>query len=138
MEKAKIMKLKDKEKEIEEMFLGIPEFQRIFKQYERFLRYYNIYNWNEHTTKEKLEKKRDDLLALAQGLGPMDLTILYYVRNIRGLGQYRMIKLLRKLYTAERAFEKSLNHEEDCDDFFWVGGFSYKKVGKGENSQKNP
>ena len=138
MEKAKIMKLKDKEKEIEEMFSGIPEFQRIFKQYERFLRYYNIYNWNEHTTKEKLEKKRDALLALAQGLGPMDLTILYYVHNIKSLGQYRMIKLLRKLYNAELAFENGLNNEEVRDEFSLVGGFSYKKVEKEGNSKKNP
>ncbi len=132
------MKLKEKEEEIEKMFVGIPEFQRVFKQYEHSLRYYNNYSWNENTTKEKLEKKRDVFLELAQGLGQMDLIVLYYVRNIKSLGLHRMIRLLRKVYDAEHAFENSLYNMEENEDLSLVGGFSRKKKEKQGNSQKNP
>ena len=49
--------MKEAFQEIEEMFHGIPELQNLFKKYERDIRFYNRYNWNEATTKEKLIKK---------------------------------------------------------------------------------
>ena len=42
--------------EIEDMFRGIPKLQTLFKKYERDIRFYNRYNWNEVTTKGKLIK----------------------------------------------------------------------------------
>ena len=71
--------MKEAFQEIEDTFRGIPELVRIFQRYERRIRYYNRYNWNANTTKEKLIQKRNELLELAKHLDNRHLMILYYI-----------------------------------------------------------
>lgn len=122
--------------EIEEMFRGIPEFVRVFQLYEYELRYYNRYNWNRYTTKEKYEQKRDELLEIAKHLDHRDLLILYYIRHTDGLGVERTINILRGFYRAQCRFRNEICGKEEYMDIFEIGRYyGLKKLSK---SQKNP
>ena len=59
-------KMKEAYAERDGMFYAIPEFARIFKQYEYDIRYYNRYQWSAQTTKESLIRKRDELLNMVK------------------------------------------------------------------------
>ena len=128
--------MKEAFQEIEDMFRGIPELVRVFQQYERDIRYYNRYNWNADTTKEKLIQKRNELLELAKNLDNRDLMILYYIENTDGLGSYRALNILRDYYRAQCKFKNQISKNEEYVDVLEVGGYSGLK--KHEKTQKNP
>lgn len=129
-------KMKEALEEIEDMFRGIPEWTRIFQQYERDIRYYNRYEWNEYTTKEKFIQKRDELLEMAKRLSNRHLLILYYVEHIEWLGTYRILNMLRKAYRAQCDFKNKLSNTDEHVDILEIG--QYNGLKKSEKSQKNP
>ena len=120
-------KMKEYFAEIEKMFFGIPEVVRIFQMYEREIRYYNLYNWCEETTKEKLIKKRDVLLDIVKKLNHVDILILFYIKNIDGLGTFYMLRCLRDMYNAQCQFNNELFGNNEHIDISKVGKI---KIGK--------
>ena len=129
-------KMKEAFQEIEEMFQGIPELQNLFKKYERDIRFYNRYNWNEATTKEKLIKKRDDLLQIAKTMGACELFILYYIKHMQTFGRFTLVKMLRELYVSQCNFKNKFYNTNEHEDILEIG--QYKGLKKSEKSQKNP
>ena len=131
-------KMKDAFAEIEGMFHAIPEWDRVFKQYERDIRYYNRFEWNRITTKERLIEKRDALLQTAKALDNRDLLILYYIRNIRFLGVQNALRLLRDIYGAQCALQNEGLEEEKYVDVMRVGQHcGLKIIPKSQKKKKN-
>ena len=58
--------------------------------------------------KEELIKEKEDLLKTAKELEIMDLRILYYVKNCSYVFRSTLLKCLKDLYDAERAYKKLL------------------------------
>lgn len=128
-------KMSDAFKEIEEMFPIIPEWRRIFKDYERDIRYYNRYKWSKQTTKEGLEKKRNDLLEMIKQLDNRDILILYYIRHMKVLGVYRVLSIFREFHCLEMSRK---NREENTDKYVDILEIGRHEYGKCEKNQKNP
>ena len=128
--------MKEAMQEIEEMFYGIPELQNLFKKYERDIRFYNRYNWNEITTKEKLIQKRDELLQIAKTMGACELFILYYIKHMQTFGRFTIVKMLRELYVSQCNFKNKFYNTNEYEDILEIG--QYKGLKKSEKSQKNP
>ena len=128
--------MKEVLKEIEDTFQGMPELQRLFKKYEREIRFYNCYNWNEVTTKERLIKKRDELLRIAKTLGARELFILYYIKHIETFGQFTLVKMLRELYLSQCNFKNKFYNTDEYVDILEIG--QYNGLKKSEKNQKNP
>ncbi len=116
--------MKEAFQEIEDMFRGIPEWTRVFQQYERDIRYYNRYNWDNYTTKERLIQKRNELLELAKSLDNRHLLILYYIENTDGLGVYRVLDLLREYYRAQCKFKNQISKNGEYMDILEVGEYN--------------
>ncbi len=114
-------KLKEVMAEIEEAFCAMPKIAELFQQMEREIRYYNRYRWNEQTTKEKLIKKRDELLEVVKSIDNIDLTVLFYLRKLDGINQYKMARMLRELYQAQCDFKNELNQTDEYADILGVG-----------------
>ena len=134
MEKQK--RMKDSFAEIEKMFPAIPEMVRIFQKYEREIRYYNLYDWCEGTTKEKLIQKRDILLEIVKKLDNIDLLILFYIKNTSGLGKLRTVKILREMYCTQCRLQNELCGKNECMDILEIG--KTKIFEKHKKLQKNP
>ena len=131
-------KMKDAFAEIEDMFHAIPEWDRVFKQYERDIRYYNRFEWNRITTTERLIEKRDALLQTAKALDNRDLLILYYIRNIRFLGVQNALRLLRDIYGAQCALQNEGLEDEKYVDVMRVGQHcGLKIIPKSQKKKKN-
>ncbi len=107
--------------EIEGKFGCMPELSSLFQQLEREIRYYNRYCWGEQTTKEKLIKKRDELLAVVKSIDNIDLTILFYLRNLDGLNKYKMARMLRELYRSQCDFKNELYQTDEYADILGAG-----------------
>lgn len=123
--------------EIEMTFRGIPEFVRVFQQYEHDLRYYNRYRWNPYTTKEKYERKRDALFEIAKSLDHRDLLILYYIQNTDGLGAERALHILRGFYRAQCRFQNKVCGKVEYVDILEIGRcLGLKKLPKSEKSSE--
>ena len=128
--------MKEALQEIEETFQGIPELQRLFKKYEKEIRFYNRYNWNEVTTKERLIKKRDELLRIVKTLGARELFILYYIKHIDTFGQCTLVKMLRDLYSSQCNFKNKFYSTDEYVDILEIG--QYNGLKKSKKCQKNP
>ena len=123
--------MKEAMQEIEEMFYGIPELQNLFKKYERDIRFYNRYNWNEITTKEKLIQKRDELLQIAKTMGACELFILYYIKHMDTFGRFTLVKMLRELYVSQCNFKNKFYNTDEYVDILEVGQYhGFKKSKK--------
>ena len=107
--------------ENEELFKDIPELNRVFKKLDREIRYYRNKTWNEYTTKERLVKKRDELLDIAKKLTLSDLYLLYYVEKIEFLTKMRLLRKLRKHYQSQCRLLNFLENTDEHIDIFLLG-----------------
>ena len=122
MEKGK----KQEEKEWEVAFACFPELKRVFEYYDKQIRFYNCYKWEEGVTKEMLIQKRDRLFALAKNLGNQDLLILYYLKSVQGISNSRFLYYLQNLYQAETDLYSALRQESEGYDVMKITPCGYK------------
>lgn len=127
-------KMKEVFAEIESMFHAIPKLEQAFKNYERDIRYYNCNKWDTSTTKERLIKKRNDLLEVATTMNHCDLLVLYYIKNIESLGVYKMLGILRELYRSQCEAKNKLYNTDEYVDIIEIGARSYGEPS--ENGEK--
>lgn len=137
MEKQK--KLKEVLAEIDAMFPAIPEFTRVFKQYELDIRWYNRYIWSEHTTKEILIEKYKALLKIAQHLDHLDLLIFYYLDHIDGMGRETLLRMLKERYIAQCKFKNEFYNTDKYLDIGELGTTErFKNAKNPKKNLKNP
>lgn len=117
---------KQTKKEWEIAFTCFPELKRVFAYYDKEIRFYNRYQWEEGATKERLIQKRDLLFALAKNLGNQDLLILYYLKSVRGISNSRFLYYLQNLYQAETELYSALRQEGEKYDVMKIAPCGYK------------
>ena len=108
--------MKKEYEEIERKFAGMPRLQGFFKEYERRIANYDKYEWKEGVTKEKMIKKRDTLMEIAEELSFKDLLIHYYLKKINTFGWFMLKEKLQKVYAAECELKKLFLPNEDFED----------------------
>ncbi len=106
-------------------------WDKFFNNLNKDIDNYERYCWNEGTTKERLEIKREKLLKVATEATCLDLMVLYYLRSGYSCDIRKVYKSLRKLYRVTQEMENLLNGKEAVWDIEEIG----EKLKK---SQKNP
>ena len=114
--------------EIAEKFACMPQLVISFQGLEKEIRYYNCYEWEEGTTKERLLQKQQTLLKVAREIDVVDLQILFYLRALGGGNKYKLRKALKKQFKAECDFYNELYQTQEKFDICAVGEHREHKV----------
>lgn len=122
--------MKKEYEEIERKFAGIPRLQDLFKEYARKIKNYDDYEWSENMTKEKLIKKRDMLMAVAEKIGYADLLVQYYLNKVRRFGYASLIDNLKNVYKAECELSTLLEGGEEFEDIMNIEDQLYCRMRK--------
>lgn len=112
--------MKKEYEEIERKFAGMPRLQELFKEYARKIKNYDDYEWSEDMTKEKLIKKRDTLMEIAEKLSYKDLLVYYYINKVRRFGYASLIDSLKGVYKAEWKTLELLEGREEFEDIMEI------------------
>ena len=122
--------MKKEYEEIERKFAGMPRLQELFKEYARKIKKYEDYEWSENMTKEKLIKKRDMLMAVAEKIGYADLLVQYYLNKVRRFGYASLIDNLKNVYKAECELSTLLEGGEEFEDIMNIEDQLYCRMRK--------
>lgn len=114
-----------------------PALKRAFKHYDRQIRFFNSYEWEEGVTKEKLIKRRDVLFDLATNLGSQDLILLYYIKHLRGISAWTLLRRLQNLYQAETDLYNTFHVESPMEDVIKILPIAYKAGRRGKTEKKS-
>ncbi len=119
MDKKK--KMREVLAEIEEKFACVPQIVRYFQRLEMDIRYYNCYQWENGVTKERLLQKQQTLTHFVEQIDNVDLSILFYLREL-GIGnRYKLRKMLKEQYEAQCNFYNELYQTQEKFDVCSVG-----------------
>ena len=122
--------MKKEYEEIERKFAGIPRLQELFKEYARKIKNYDDYEWSEDMTKEKLIKKRDTLMEVAEKIGYTDLLVRYYLNKVRRFGYASLIDNLKSVHKAECELLALLEDGEEFEDIMGIEDKLYCRMRK--------
>ena len=91
----------------------------LFENYDRRIKYYGRYMKASEMTKEKMIRRRECLLSVAQSLSANDLQLLYYIKVMDGTGVAKMLSKLKKIYQTRcglwSEIEKMMPKEENSE-----------------------
>ena len=80
---------------IEELLL------RAYSYQEYLIRRFNFYEWEKGADKEKLAMEGQALVETIESITPMDLRMLYYLKNLDGLSTKNLLESLAKKYALQ-------------------------------------
>ncbi len=119
MDKKK--KMREVLAEIEEKFACVPQIVRYFQRLEMDIRYYNCYQWENGVTKERLLQKQQTLTRFVEQIDNVDLSILFYLRELGVGNRYKLRKMLKEQYEAQCNFYNELYQTQEKFDVCSVG-----------------
>lgn len=82
-------------------FFEMKKINQCFERLTYKAKNYYRYKWKQGITKEHVLQKQEALIKIAENLDIIDLTIIYYLRNIDGIERMSILQSLRKSYQAE-------------------------------------
>ena len=91
----------EKELTVDEIFCAMPLLKEYFKDLERNLRRFRRRKDMPYCTKELLERKKEELLQTAKSLTRVELKIIYYLRALSCVNEWRFFQILQDVYKSE-------------------------------------
>ena len=102
----------------EGLFDNIPRLNNLFRNFEHHIRYFRKSKLFPDTTKESLMRERDVLIEEFKKMDEIDIRIIYYLHNVKGISSHTLYKLLQKEYRAQCERENYLEHTDTHQDPF--------------------
>ena len=130
MEEKKLQQKKNEK--AENVFQDIPSLKRYFEDLEYTIRNFGRYRWQKTVTREKLKRKRQEVMTVVHNLDNIDLNIIYYLKNTYGVSRRRLLEMLRNTYGQQCDFKNQLYNTNEYTDPLNIGWLAYGNVEKEE------
>lgn len=118
-------------KHIEELLLRVYSYQG------SLIRRFYAYDWEKGADKEKLSMAGTALIEVVEKITPMDLRMLYYLKNLDGLSTKTFLEGLEKKYQLQCDMKNELYNTDKYIDP--VKQWKWKRKSKNtEKVEKNP
>ena len=84
----------------EGLFEQISRLNNLFMNFQHHIRYFRKSKLFPETTKESLIRERDVLIEEFKKMDEIDIRVIYYLHNVKGISSYALYRLLQQEYKA--------------------------------------
>ena len=102
----------------EGLFDNIPKLNEYFERNREYIRYFRKSKYLPNTTRETLIKEREVLIEEFKKMDEIDIRVIYYLHNVKGISSYALYRLLQQEYKAQCERENYLEHTDTHQDPF--------------------
>ena len=102
----------------EGLFDQIPRLNNLFTNFEHHIRYFRKSKLFPETTKESLIRERDVLIEEFKKMDEIDIRVIYYLHNVKGISSYALYRLLQQEYKAQCERKNYLERTDSHQDPF--------------------
>ena len=95
MKKEQKEKCKKAGEHIEKLLVQIYSYQ------EYLIRRFNFYEWEKGADKERLAMQSEVLAEMVEKITPMDLRMIYYLKNLDGISPKTFLESLQRKYALQ-------------------------------------